>query len=332
MTARLGSVARQARERGRLAFDANRLGEARGAFEAALAAGDRDPETIAALQLLYTEAHDFDRLATMLAALVDRHGLDAPPNDRVAWARDSFDAASVAGWHGRELGDAAMRLLETAAAAGAVGWAVALVPERRARLVAALDATPWDTLARLEQEVLAPPATGLPSAAIHDAEALGHRHAADWRLARACERLLHALGQREAAYRVEAARRAAGPRQIAVSMIERDPALTGLVVLVVGGHAALRRLIRADLARSGVTVRELPSAWEATRPLRAVRDRLTGADLAVLIWRQLAHSTGDRVRATADRLAVPVVRSRSASASAVRDAVETFQRQRDGAV
>ena len=103
------------------------------------------------------------------------------------------------------------------------------------------------------------------------------------------------------------------------------PDLHGLAVVLVGGHPALRRLVRVDLAAAGVAdLRELPPAWEAHRPARAVRDLLAGADLAVLVWRQLGHSTAELVQQAAARLGVPVVRARTAGAGAVREAVEAF--------
>ena len=324
-----------ARAAGRERFEAGDFAAARAAFRRAFAAGDASPDTVAALQALHADAGDHAAIARLLDAALDRAGVDLDRRDHIAWAAALLDATLLGAGSTANRADAALRLLETAAALGGDAWDAVLAPSRRAALIAAC-ADPLATLDRLEQEAYAPAATGLPAAAAAEAAGLGLRHAADPAIARAAERLLHGLGARDAAYQVEDTRRAAAQARDRASGTPAAPAepdanadLRGLVVLVVGGHPALRRLVRADLARSGVAdLRELPSAWEASRPTRAVRDLLAGADLAVLVWRQLAHSTADRVRVAAGQLGVPVVLARTAGAGAVRRAIEEGARRR----
>ncbi len=312
----------------RLRFEAGDFAAAREAYERAFAAGDASAETVAALHAIYADAGDHVAIARLFTDLLDRVEADVPSAQVAGWAAALFDAVALTERDAGHRAEAALRLLEAAAAAGEEGWDVVLVPERRSAIAAAF-VGPLATLELLEQESFAPPATGLPARAVALAEALGRSHAAEPTVARAAERLLHALGERDAAYRVEATRRAANrPRATEAgdrSDRERSdsPDLRGLVVVVAGGHPALRALVRVDLTGSGVAaVREVPSAWEAVRRAREVEQQVAGADIAVLVGRRLAHSTADQVRAAAARLGVPVVAAQTAGVAAVRRAVE----------
>jgi hypothetical protein len=166
----------------------------------------------------------------------------------------------------------------------------------------------------------------LRDGAIARIEDYGHRNSADYELSRAAERILHATGATDAAYRVEASRQAAdrnihavgrspGPRRIAN--------VAGLTVSLAGGHPALRAMARRDLIGAGVRdVKEIPPTWEATKDERAVQATMAGSDLAIIITRQISHSTSDQVRKAAARLGLPVVNADSASVSAIRRSVE----------
>jgi len=313
-------------------FDAGNFDGARTLYERAAALGDRSPETIDALQSIYADAGEEERRYTLLATLLDQVGPELPSGRRVSWASSAFDAALAGGLLLAEREAAARRLLETVADAGTSAWTAILDPHRRPAIVSSFQG-PLATLDRLEQESYAPPETGLPAAALVAIEAIGHRHAADAVIARAAERLLHGLGAPAAAYRVEATRRAVAPST--GSRLERGrPAarsieLDGLTVVLAGGHPALRRLVRIDLDRAGVKgLREIPSGWEASRSRQAIREAVSSADVAVLIWRQLSHSTGDRVRSAAEAMDVPVALARTAAASAVRQALDYFVEHR----
>ena len=320
--------ARRAAAAARALFDVGDFAAARAEYSRAFALGDGSSETIAALQQLLADAGEHETLARTLGVYLDRAGPELSAHERVDWAAARFDAAALAGWSDTALAEAAMRLLEEAATAGGTGWEPLLEPARRTAIMTAFP-SPLASLERLEQEAYAPAETGLPTLAIAQAEEIGLRHAADQAIARAVERLLHALGHRDAAYRVEGARRAAAARgsdpSPSPALLPSPPDLRALVVVLAGGHPALRSAAGADLARSGVAAtRHVPSAWEATRSGRSVRDVLSGADVAVLIQRRLAHSTADQVRAAAAAIGVAVVAAPTASVSAIRRAVEAF--------
>jgi hypothetical protein len=214
---------------------------------------------------------------------------------------------------------AAVDLLTSSAAAQS--WTAVL--DRRSDLEAVLS-SPAQRLDLLEQLVYAPPATGLPAAAAAEIEALGYRLAADGdhEQARAAERLLHGTRHSAAAYRIEGIRRRASAAQ-RVPLPDRltNREFDGLTVLIAGGHPPLRRMVSVDFRRSGATgIHEVPSKWEAVQSGRSVLDRMAGSDLAVLIGRQLAHSTADQVRMAAVRYDVPLARAETAGVASIRRA------------
>ena len=244
-----------------------------------------------------------------------------------------FDALVVAGADRVDRFAAGCDLLAVAAATGLGDWHAILQPNRQHEIEAAC-ASPEDRLDMLELLVFAPEATGLPAEARARVEEIGHRHAADPETARAAERLLHLLGVPDAAYRVERSRKDAARgrrgRGHGPQPIRTERGLTGLAVLVAGGHPALRARVESDLRRSGSgEVRELPAAWEATRRERDVRALVAGVDVAVLIGRQIAHSTVEQVKAAAEAAGVPVVVAETASAGAVRRALSRHLSDRD---
>ncbi len=317
-------------------FEADDLDGARTSLAAAYAAGAADPVTVDMLHGLHVDAGDRVAADALLDDFLDRVDPDLAPLERARWAVRRFDAHL--GGDPAKRKEAALDLLTAAAAAGDAGWGLVQDPRRRA----AIDAAFADPLAELElreQEAYAPPGSGLPALAVDRLVVLGHLHAAEPAVARGAERLLHALGERDLAYGVERARRGAAGR---LPFGARRPggaddggadagapdALADLgvrVVVLVGGHPALRRLARTDLLGRGAgEVREVPSAWEASRQGRAVRDVLAQADLAVLIWRQLAHSTADQVTTAARGEGVGVVRARTPSVGAIRRAVADY--------
>lgn len=306
-------------------FEADDFPAAATAFAMAFDAGADDPDAAQALLQILIDAQDWPQIARLATGYLDRRGPDLGAAEHLSWATWRFDALMATGDAARE--DAALALLEAASAAGTAGWEVVLNPSRRQAIEEAC--TGRDAaLALAEQDSYAPPETGLPVLALLRAEALGHTHADDLPFVREVERLLHALGAREPAYRVERARRNAErtPAE-ARTTTPSEPSvdLRGIVVLVAGGHPSQRRLVAADLRRAGVAdVRELPPAWDANRQTRQVRDLLVGTDVAVLVTRQVPHSTSEQVRNAARHLGVPVVAAATASAQAVRRAIEDF--------
>ena len=307
-------------------FEADDFPAAATAFARAFDAGADDPDAAQAFLQILIDAQDWPRIARLTTAYLDRRGPDLGAAEHLSWATWRFDALMATAADALQ-DDAALALLEAASAAGRAGWEVALNPSRRQAIEKACSGRDA-ALPLIEQDSYAPPETGLPVLALLRAEALGHTHAGDLPFVREVERLLHALGAREAAYRVERARRnaertAAEARSATPS--ENSVDLRGIVVLVAGGHPGLRRLVAADLGRAGVAdVRELPPAWEANRHTRQVRDLLVGTDVAVLVTRQVPHSTSEQVRSAAGHLGVPVLAAATASAQAVRRAIEDF--------
>jgi len=318
---RSSGFADSARVTGRARFEQGDFAGAREAFERAIAAGDSDPETVDTLLTLYADATDNLATIRLIATTLDDVTADHPAAVRLPWAVARFDAVARLQDDAAQLTDAAIRLLETAAEAG--NWTAITDPTRRPRLLAAFS-NPLQILERLEQESYAPVETGLPAAAAGEAEDLGHRFARDPSIARAAERLLHGLGHPEAAYRVEALRLAAAT---APARTVRAPshALPAWTVVLAGGHPALRRLAGVDLRRHGaIGHRDIPSSWEATRSTRAIREQLNGCDVVVMIWRQLDHSTADRIRVAAAQTGVPIVHARTAGVSSVVQATLEF--------
>jgi hypothetical protein len=306
-------------------FDAAQFDLARRGFERLVSSGQFDSDIVTALQQIYADRREFGNVALLIDRYLHDLGSDLSPDRRLDWTATRFDALS-ADDSSPNLAEAALQLLEAAAATGPHGWTVVLEPNRRAAIDVALR-NPSFALSAFEQFMYAPAETGLPSQARAQIEDVGCRHAADRELVRSAEHLLHAFGDPDAAYRVEACRRAAtlptAPIHTAIS--DSGPPKRALTVTIAGGHPALRSMARRDLESIGVAqVREIPPAWEATRHGKAIQATLGGSDLAVMIGPQIAHTTSDQVRASAARLGVPVVTIQSAGIAAIRQAVDRF--------
>ncbi len=194
--------------------------------------------------------------------------------------------------------------------------------------VEALAATPHDLLGALEFQALAPEATGIPVAIVQRVEEIGHSNATDATLAREAETLLHALGATSAAYRVERSKRLArdAHARSGAKSTNRDRPVLGLSIVVAGGHPALRALIAKSLMKDGAkSVRAVPSAKEASRVGRDVQAILAGSDVAIILARQIAHSTSDQVRTAASKLGIPVLTAESSGSAGVRRAIERWK-------
>ena len=246
--------------------------------------------------------------------------------ERSHWLARRFDSTAPDAMIQRE---AALDLLAAATMAGEAGWALVQEPERRARLDAALS-EPGAQIDLLEQESFAPAETGLPATVPGRALAFGRLMAArgEFSAVRDAERLLHVLREPQLAYLLENDRKrwGAGFRN-ELTAPQVIPMPNGrLTIVLAGGHPPLRRLARHELDEMDLAdVREFPSAWEGNRQGRHARDTVEGSDLAVVIWRQIAHSTSDQITSAARSLAVPVVRADTPTISAIRRAVTDFQ-------
>lgn len=305
-------------------FNADRFDLARQGFERLIAIGREDDDVVAALAQIYSDEGEFANAALVITHHLEKRDPDFSPQQRLSWTANLFDTLSAdpscpARAH------VTLRLLEAVAAGQTGDWAVILDTGRRDAIDSDLE-DPSITLPGLEQLLYAPTETGLSTEAVGRIEAFGCRHAADSDLSRSAERLLHTFGHPEAAYRVEACRRVA-TRPAPPAKSQPAPSLPkrSFIVTVAGGHPALRSMAGRDLAAIGVvTLREIPSAWEATRDGRAIQATLSGSDLVIILARQIAHSTSDHVRAAASRLGIPIAYVDSASVSAIHRAVEDF--------
>lgn len=261
--------------------------------------------------------------AAIELALAEMTGLDA-----VHWAWELLNLRTAIG-EPTALNRAAKTVLETAAISNTIsGWTF-LADQNRLRVVESVFTEATELLDALEQQALAPVETGLPAAAFSRIEEIGHTNASNTPVSREAERVLHALGEAAAAYRVERSRGA----------IERNtrgwrpahppasaPSLAGLKIAIAGGYPALRAAIRRDLQREKVNdVREIPSAWEGSRVERDVLATLGGVDVAVVLVRQIGHSTSGQIKRAAQKAGVPILLVESAGTAGARRALHQFQ-------
>ncbi len=303
-------------------FERNRPGEARAILERAALGGPLEAAGRELLDLLLPGQVRID----LVDALLRQNDDDLSLLERSHWLARRFDNA---GPDPIQLRDSALDLLAAATMAGEPGWQLVQETARRTRLDEAL-AGPDAQIDLLEQEALAPEATGLPATVPGRTLAFGRLMALRGELSvvRDAERLLHVLREPELAYLLESDRKrhAGGSpskppvRRPAFGLVPR------LTVVLAGGHPPLRRMARRELDELDLAnVREFPSAWEGNRQGRHARDMVEGSDLAVVIWRQIAHSTSDQISTAARALSVPVVRANTPTISAIRRAVTDFQ-------
>jgi hypothetical protein len=290
-----------------------------------------EPELQALVELLIDRGDQVAAIEALNRA-IERWQTESDERFPLSWLAELFDLVIAAGVDAEQRRSAALRLLEGIASTGDEEAWVTMLDERRLTDVEQSFTTTLEMLDALEQEANAPLETGLSVRARAMIEEIGHVNASDAQIARAAERLLHALGQTSAAYRVERARRSAAKRGEIPAVepaSEPDVDMTGLSIVLAGGHPALRAMIERDLGRAGVArVRAIPSAKEASRVGRDVHATIAGNDLVVLLVRQLAHSTSDQVRRAAARAGVPVVAAESAGIGGVRRAIERYLRER----
>jgi hypothetical protein len=271
----------------------------------------------------------YDDASRLLDEYLNQYGGDIDPFERVKTAQLLFETSSFSDDLAFRQGTT-IRWLEAAAGADESAWTPITDPATRADLEA-LFAGPNDRLELLELVSFAPSSTTISQSAIALIEEFGHVHATDHDLARDAERLLHSLGQPNAAYRVEKSRRAVQPsgKPARKRVEDEDIRLTGLTIAIAGGHPALRRAIHNDLLRAGAKeIRDIPPRWEGSRQGREVVALIGGSDVAVLIGRHISHSTVDQVKRAASLAGIPVLTSLTASASGVRRTIEDHLKSR----
>ena len=306
----------------RLAFERSETERALVLVRPLAMSGPLPPDARDMLDLLLPTVAD----PSLVWAVLDHNGEAMTMLERARWLARRFDAEDLTSR--ADVRDAALDLLAAATMAGTAGWLLVQEPDRRGAIDRALPG-PDDQIDTLEQEIAAPPETGLPAQAIGRAIALGRQVIQSRRpdLVREVERILHAVGEPGLAYSLESERKRLGPERRTRRPNGPDRSAFGprLLVVIAGGHPTLRAMIRSDLERLDLaTTRDFPSAWEGSRVGRHARDTLAGADLAVIIRRQIAHSTSNQIATAAQALAVPIVRAETPTISAVRRAVGTF--------
>lgn len=302
------------------AFDAGDVAASRAILEHALSNGPLDRLGRELLDLLLPRVGVSETVERVLSP---DHG-DLTLLERTHWLARRFDERVAVGGTVR---DEALDLLAAATLADEPGWVLVRSPQRWAAIEGAFG-TPAERMDLLEQESLAPPATGIPATVVGRAQAFAQERLrnGDLACAREAERLLHLNGYRDIAYRLEAERkRIARLRGQSRPTSRPNAARRRIQVVLAGGHPALRRLAGTDLDQLDLaSVRAFPSSWEGNRRGRHARDVMAGADLAIVIWRQISHSTSDQVVAAANALAVPVVWADTPTISSIRRAVESF--------
>jgi hypothetical protein len=310
----------------------------RGEFEAAASVllalsneGELEIADLHALVEILFDRHEWLEGIAAIDRALEKWQTTSEAEPRIPWLTLQFDLVTRNTPDAGERRVRAMHLLEALAGSNDAGvWGAVVSGERLVAIESSFE-IPLDRLEAYEQEAYAPGETRLPERAKSMIEEIGLVHSGDTGVARAAERLLHAIGETEAAYRVEHARRASVKSVPIVGPAAIEPVFTlrDMVIVLAGGHPALRSMIERDLIHSGAAeVRSVPSATEAIRSGRNVQALLAGADLVVLLVRQLAHSTSDQVRRAAGKTGVPVVIAETAGLSGVRRAIERFVRER----
>jgi hypothetical protein len=245
--------------------------------------------------------------------------LDLPPSAQASLRAEILQASRELVSDGDTEGQRLLAALQAAALAGPESWALFEHPDLRSIIDAHLMPTATG-LDLAEQLLYAPPETGWPETGLQRIETIGLAAAQDAELARACERLLHAAGLPDAAYRVERARRSRSeisPSLARVPARRKRTSLTGRTVAIAGGHPALRVMIGEEVAALDGSIREIPSRHEAVRRDKDVTDILRGANVVLVIIPQIAHSTSDQVKRAARRLSVPVIQAPTASVQSI---------------
>ena len=165
--------------------------------------------------------------------------------------------------------------------------------------------------------------------AVNQIESAGMRRWTAVKTRRSFERLLHGVGATDDAYRLESARK---HRQTTAAVPSgarpgRQPRIDLRTLAIAGGHAQLRGTA-ASSAAAGMEsqIVSIPSSQEAVRRERDIVRLLQGCDLAMLLVRQITHSTSDQVRKAAERVGVPVIYSNALSAVAIER--QLFERDR----
>ncbi|MCA9860737.1 MAG: hypothetical protein KC438_13495 [Thermomicrobiales bacterium] len=273
-----------------------------------------NPEDLAEVLLDAAATGNFERELAAARAAIDRRQGELESPELFRYRLLVFDLALVSTTNPRLQASAAIDLLSSNDGSR---WE-AVLQTGRIDEIRRLIGDPELGLELAELLTYAPD-PGIRDLAATGLEATGMRLLAAGEETRSIERLLHATGARDHAYRLESARKRRTDSQTGAAG-QRAPAAPSMlpgVVAIAGGHAQLRAAAAALLEPYGVMVVPIPSSREAVRRERSILQALQGCDLAMLLVRQITHSTSDQVRRAAQRLDVPVFFSNAASAVAI---------------
>ena len=276
-----------------------------------------DPEELAGALLDAAAEGNFERELGAAEARIEEQQDALDPLDVFRYRVLFFDLAMVSTTDSQTRQETAAGLLTGALEAGPPAWDAIRVSSRMDEIErrALEHGAGYELL-----ELLAyAPDDGMRGFAISQIESAGMRALESQADSRPLERLLHGIGATEEAYRLEAARKdrladAPGDRASGLEVRETP---SYRVIAVAGGHAQLRGTAASLLLRHGIETIQIPSSLEAVRRERDVVRLLQGCDLAILLVRQITHSTSDQVRKAAERLDIPVFFSNALSAVAI---------------
>lgn len=276
-----------------------------------------DLELAAELLLDAASSGRFEREMARLRMNLDRTSEERSPLEVFRFRALLFDVAMIATTDPALRFECAEGLLNAAAEAGEPAW-TAIRESSRLGEVESLTLAAEAEFSLLELLAYSTD-SGMRSFALSRIEAVGMRELDREGDSRVCERLLHAVGATQEAYRLESDRKARRPELATdVSHVNSHAAdMSFRTVAIAGGHAQLRVTAATLLQRYGIDVVAIPSSREAVRRERDIVQLLQRCDLAILLVRQITHSTSDQVRKSAERIGLPVLFSNAQSAVSV---------------
>lgn len=276
-----------------------------------------DPETLAESLLDAAAFGNFDRALAGAMRTLEGSPAELDADTRFRYRVLFFDLANVSTTAPGLLNETALGMLAAAPEAGPGAWSAIQSPGR-VETIERLVGGGEGSLELLELMAYSPD-EGTRGLAITRVESLGLGLLDSGGDTRPLERLLHGVGATEHAYRLEHRR-----KQQERPVRNEPPAISGRSdasdlrrIALAGGHQQMRTATARMLGRTGIVVVEIPSSRESVRRERDVVGLLQGCDLAIVLVRQITHSTSDQVRRAAERLGVPLVFSNALSAVAV---------------
>jgi hypothetical protein len=276
-----------------------------------------DPETLAERLLDAAAAGSFEQALANACASVEAGQDSLDPLELFRYRLLFFDIGVVSTTDSGIHGETAEALLAAAIEAGSPAWE-AIRASNRFNEIERL-AVESDTGIDMLELLAYSPDPGMRGFAISQIESAAMRALGNRGDSRGYERLLHAIGASEDAYRLEMTRKQRTPDSLVdqLGMALKPDLPRYRLVAIAGGHAQLRGTAASLLRRRGGETVQIPSSLEAVRRERDIVHLLRGCDLAMLLVRQITHSTSDQVRKAAEKLDVPVVYSNALSAVAI---------------